>query len=106
MKTAIAIFMTIHGLIHLLGFVKAFKLAEIKDFKMPISKLAGIFWLVSFLLITSAEILYLSGNSIYLGLGFTAILISQIMIIGAWNDAKFGTIPNIIFGILLLLSMQ
>ena len=106
MKTAFAIFMTIHGLIHLLGFLKAFQLAEIKDFKQPISKRAGIFWMITSILVISAVNLYLAGNSYYIGLGFTAILISQILIISSWQDAKFGTIPNIIFGILLLLAFS
>ncbi|WP_428235323.1 hypothetical protein [Gracilimonas sp.] len=106
MKTAFAIFMTIHGLIHLLGFLKAFQLADIKDFKRPISRQAGIFWMISFILVISAVNLYLAGNSYYIGFGFTAILISQVLIIGAWDDAKYGTIPNIIFAILLLLSFQ
>ena len=106
MKTAIAIFMTLHGLIHLLGFLKAYQFANIEELKLPISKTAGIFWLISFILIISAVNLYLAENSLYLGLGFSAILISQVMIIGAWDDAKFGTIPNIIYGVLLLISMQ
>ncbi|MGN8224646.1 hypothetical protein [Gracilimonas sp. BCB1] len=106
MKTAFAIFMTMHGLIHLLGFLKAFQLVDIKDFKQPISKQAGVFWMISSILVISAVNLYLAGNSYYIGFGFTAILISQILITGTWEDAKYGTIPNILFGILLLLSFQ
>ncbi|MEQ8526113.1 hypothetical protein [Gracilimonas sp.] len=106
MKTAIAIFMTLHGLIHLLGFLKAYQFADFGELKLPVSKTAGTFWLISFILIISAVNLYMAENSLYLGLGFSAILISQVMIIGAWDDAKYGTIPNIIFGVLLLLSFN
>lgn len=105
MKTAIAIFMTIHGLIHLLGFLKAYNLAELKDLKLSISKKAGLLWLLSFALFTATVNLYIAGSYYYIGMGFTGILISQVLIIQSWEDAKFGSIPNILLGILLLISL-
>lgn len=105
MKTAIAIFMTIHGLIHLLGFLKAYNLTELKDLKLSISKKAGLLWLLSFVLFAATVNLYIAGSYYYIGTGFTGILFSQVLILRSWEDAKFGTIPNIIFGIILLTSL-
>ena len=35
----------IHGLIHLLGFAKAFRFAELPQLTQPISPLVGVLWL-------------------------------------------------------------
>jgi hypothetical protein len=106
MKTGIVIFMTLHGLIHLMGFLKGFNLAKIEQLKVPISKPAGMVWLISFVLFAATVNLYLADISYYLGTGFTGILLSQVLIIQSWKDAKFGTLPNILFGVLLLISIS
>jgi len=106
MKIAILIFMSIHGIIHLLGFLKGFELAKIEQLNVPISKPAGIAWLVSFILFAITVNLYVADVSSYLGTGFAGILISQVLIIQSWKDAKFGTLPNVLFAILLLISIS
>ncbi|NVJ86346.1 MAG: hypothetical protein HWE15_08580 [Algoriphagus sp.] len=103
MKIAIIIISIIHGLIHLLGFLKAFKLAEIYQLKQPISTLAGGFWLLaSVLFLAFALITYLE-KSITGYLGLVAIILSQILIFTVWQDAKFGSLANLF---LLLVSIQ
>lgn len=103
MKIAIIIISIIHGLIHLLGFLKAFKFAEIDQLKQPISNLAGGFWLLaSVLFLAFALITYLE-KSIAGYLGLIAIILSQILIFTVWQDAKFGSLPNLI---LLFASIQ
>jgi hypothetical protein len=37
MKTAIIVIILLHGLIHLMGFVKSFGLADISELTLPIS---------------------------------------------------------------------
>jgi hypothetical protein len=44
MKIAFAIFVLIHGLIHILGFAKAFHLAEVSQLTQPISRAADLLW--------------------------------------------------------------
>lgn len=104
MKTAFAIFILIHGLIHALGFLKAFGIAEIEEFKMPITKPSGIIWLITSITFVITSVLYLKGHVFYIGFGFTGIILSQALIWRGWEDAKFGSIPNIILGIFLLLA--
>lgn len=86
----------IHGLIHLLGFVKAYNLAEVSQLTQIISKLAGKFWLLSTFLFLTTALLFLFGKNFWVYFGFAAIIISQILIILSWNDAKFGTLLNLI----------
>jgi hypothetical protein len=50
MKIAFLIIVLLHGLIHLLGFVKGFELKEVKELTLPISKTLGIVWLTATIL--------------------------------------------------------
>ncbi len=49
----------VHGLIHLLGFIKAFKLAEINQLTQNISKSTGLLWLISALLFITTIVVFL-----------------------------------------------
>ena len=86
----------VHGLIHLLGFVKAFNLTEISQLTQPISKPRGILWLICTILFCTAMIVFLARANWWWMLMVPAILLSQVLIFVHWQDAKFGTIINII----------
>jgi hypothetical protein len=103
-KVIFTFILVIHGLIHLMGFMKAFKLAEISQLKQSISKPAGIFWLLSTILFLGVAVFYVLDKKWWWMLALTAILISQIIIILSWQDAKFGTIANIIILIAIILG--
>ncbi len=105
MKTAFALFILIHGLIHLPGFLKAFELAKVEELKMPINKASGMIWLLTSFLFIAMAILYLGNSPYYIGVGVSGVTLSQTLIWKDWKEAKFGTIPNIIFGLFLFLSI-
>lgn len=96
MKIAIAILMVIHGFIHALGFVKAFNLSIVKQLTQPISKIHGIFWLISLVLFLFTAAFFWMGNKYWWLYGFIALVVSQSLIFGFWGDAKYGTIANVI----------
>lgn len=104
MKIAIALFITVHGLIHILGFLKAFNLTNIEELTRPISKPSGIIWLITCLVFIATAVLYLAEFWLWFGFGFSGIVLSQALIFQAWKDAKFGSILNVFLGILILLS--
>lgn len=105
MKTAFIIFMVMHGLIHQLGFIKAFEFAEVKELKMPITRSSGIIWLITSVLFIVTAALYLSGSGLYIGFGVFGVILSQALIWRDWEDAKYGSIPNLILGVALFLSI-
>lgn len=105
MKTAIALLIIIHGFIHLLGFFKAFQIAEIEELKQPISKINGVVWLTAFLIFAVTAVLYLAEIQGWGWLGIPGILLSQALIIQYWQDAKFGAIPNIFLALLIVFSL-
>lgn len=96
MRLVLILLMSLHGFIHLMGFVKAFNLSEIKALNLPISKPLGIVWGISFLLFAILILMYAMKNPYWWLIGFLAVFISQLLIIHFWQDAKFGTIANVI----------
>lgn len=96
MKGFVFVIAIIHGLIHLLGFVKGFEIREVKELTLPISKPMGIIWLSAAVLFLLYAILY-KANSHYAWLsGLIAVVVSQVLVILFWQDAKAGTLPNIL----------
>jgi hypothetical protein len=95
-KTAFSIVVILHGLIHLLGFVKAFKLAPVTQLTQPISKVNGAIWGGGALLFVATAVLYYLNRDGWWMPGIAAVLGSQYLIITSWQDAKFGTIANVL----------
>ena len=96
MKIIFTIIVILHGLIHLLGFLKAFQFAEINQLTQNISKTFGIIWMSACLIFIIASIQFIVKNEWWWLTAFIGTLISQILIIAFWQDAKFGTIANLI----------
>lgn len=85
-----------HTLIHLMGFMKAFGLAELNQLTEPISRNSGVVWLVTTLLFAGALIAYLLDQRFWWVMAAAAIVLSQVVIVQYWHDAKFGTIFNVV----------
>lgn len=91
-----ALLLVVHGLIHLLGFAKAFKPSAITQLSQQISRPIGLLWLLTCLLFVIAAILFiLKIKAWWIGASFGVIL-SQSLIMMNLADAKFGTIANVI----------
>jgi len=103
-KIAILIVLVLHGLIHLLGVVKAFELAQVDQLKEQISKMAGIFWsLAAVAFLVTAGLLYLD-KELWRMTGIVAVIISQFLIMLSWSDAKYGTLANAVVIVAILLG--
>ena len=95
MRAILLFFIIFHGLIHLLGFVKAFGFSDVEQLTQPISKPFGVIWLISFVLFAVVAVMFISRGSYWWLFGFLAVLISQLLIFCFWKDAKFGTVANV-----------
>ena len=108
------IILIIHGLIHLIGFVRELRLAEIPKFSgktiAPLSpafaKIAGYFWGLTCLLFIITGISFLLETNTWWITGIAAIILSQLLIILYWKDAKAGTIANIIILPFAIIAMS
>lgn len=95
MRLVLIILVLFHGIIHLFGFLKAFKLAEMEALTQNVSKPIGVLWLIVFMIWMLSMIMLLIKNNYWL-IGIIAVVLSQRLIVLFWQDAKFGTIPNVI----------
>ena len=86
----------IHGLIHLLGFAKAFQWGNITQLTRDISKPEGIIWLLTALVFMTALLFFFLDYSSWSLLCLAGMVISQLLIVSCWHDAKFGTIANLL----------
>ncbi len=99
LKIIFAALVLLHGLIHLMGFAKAFKLAQISQLVQPISKPVGAIWgLAAVLFLVAAVLVFIKTESWWCW-AIPALVLSQILIFTNWQDAKFGTVANIIVAV-------
>lgn len=102
MRIIIPILIILHGVIHLLGFLKAYHLATVNQLTQSISRVNGLLWLItSILFVTSAFMIYLKAD-LWWTLSILAVALSQYLIFSSWQDAKFGTIAN---GVILIATI-
>ena len=88
--------MAVHGLIHLMGFLKAFALAELPQLTLPISRGMGAVWLAAAVLVLASAVTVVTWPRGWWLLGGAALVVSQLVIVTAWGDAKAGTAANVI----------
>ncbi len=96
MKYLLIVIVAVHGLIHLMGFAKAFNLASFEQLRVPISQPLGLLWLAAALLFVLSAILLVVAPDRWWAPALGAVVISQVVIITSWSDARFGTIANLI----------
>lgn len=104
MKILFFILVILHGLIHLLGWIKGFEIKEIKALTLPISKPMGLLWLLAAALFVIYGLMYLFQSRYTWVLGLIGVVISQILIFIFWKDAKIGTLPNLLILIVSLMN--
>jgi hypothetical protein len=101
----------IHGLIHLMGFLKAWNLAEINQLTgktlFPISeslnKLLGIVWLIVCLFFSAAAVLLLTHIGLWWIIASVGVALSQMLIVIYWKDAFAGTVANILIVVSMII---
>ncbi|MHB1108315.1 MAG: DUF6544 family protein [Lutibacter sp.] len=106
MKYLFLTIILLHGAIHLLGFVKAFDLANIQQLSANISKSAGLIWLFVFVLFIFSGIAYIAKFQWWSLLAILAVFLSASLAISVWKDAKFAMIPNAIILIVAFFSLS
>jgi hypothetical protein len=103
MKTIFAVLLILHGLIHLPGFVKTWWPSALEKFSMrtiiPLSdqtlKWLSFPWLIAGLLFIFSALLLLFQRGQWLGVTLAAVLLSMILILLFWPDAKAGILPTL-----------
>ncbi len=94
-KIVLSIFLFIHGLIHFIGFAKAYDFGNLAQFIKEISRPMGLLWVLAGLLFIASVVLNLMKREYWPTLAILAVILSQILIFTVWTDAKYGTLVNI-----------
>ena len=99
-----ALMISVHGLIHVLGFVKAYNLANVSQLTQAIGKSMGLFWLLAAIVWMLTAGLLTGHKDAWWMVAIPALLLSQLLIGMHWQDAKFGTTANVIIALGVLLG--
>jgi hypothetical protein len=91
-----AIVLVIHGLIHLLGFVKAFGWADLPALTQPISTLFGLVWLTACGLFFVTALAVVAWPRWWWAPGAAAVSVSMLAISQSWTDARAGAVANLL----------
>ncbi len=101
-RPVLSLVLLIHSMIHLIGFAKAFGYRNIPVLT-SISRPMGALWFIAALLFLTAAIFLFVKNDAWWRVALVAIFISQLAILASWQDAKTGTLINLLVLALLLL---
>jgi len=104
LRIIFAVLLIIHGLIHFMGFFKAYGIAEIEALKLPISQILGLVWAGVAVLFLFTAVGYLIGLDWWWVPAAIGVMTSQVLVIMYWQDAKFGSIANAIILIACLIG--
>ena len=112
-KWAVIVLMVLHGLIHLMGFLKEWKLADIEALTgqtiIPLSETMswtfGLVWLIASLVFLAAAGSLALNRSEWWIITLLGIMVSQILIVIWWKDARFGTVANTVLLAAVLLQL-
>jgi hypothetical protein len=104
MKSILTILIFCHGLVHFLGFAKAYELMLLKELTLPVTRGIGLLWLLVSMLFVTVAVLSWMGSKYWWMLAGLTLLMSQGLIFLAWRDARFGAIVNVIILLFVLVE--
>ncbi|HET9486516.1 MAG TPA: DUF6544 family protein, partial [Chryseosolibacter sp.] len=104
--------LVLHGLLHMIGFAKEWNIGsqgrlqgkEVIAFPDDTSKITGTLWLTTGILFLTAAGFYLLRKEWYWIPAAGGVVISQVLIILYWQEARYGTLANIIIMIVLIFA--
>ena len=104
LRIALLVIIILHGSLHFIGLAKAFGCGNVQQLQIPTSKSTGLVWSLAGILFIVSFILLLHNKQTWWLFASAAVILSQALIITSWQDAKAGTLDNIIILIAAILS--
>ena len=96
MRTFFFTLILLHGIVHLFGFIKAFEIAEISELTLPINRGWGLLWFLTALTLILSGGLWMLNVSAWWIPAIIGVILSQILVLIFWQDARFASIPNLV----------
>lgn len=112
MRIVTALLLLIHGAIHVPGFLKAWRLAELPALtgKTLVSlsdgatRTVGVLWLAAAVAFVAAAVLRVFDRDAWWMVAGATLVLSQALIILQWSDAKAGTVANVMLLVLVVIA--
>jgi len=112
MRIVIALVLLVHALIHLMGFLSAWKLAEFSQLRgatlIPLSafvaRAVGALWLAVAVVLLVASWLRMSEQGAWWNVAAVGVAVSQALIVLQWQDAKAGSLVNLVLLVAIVLA--
>jgi hypothetical protein len=95
LRWAVGVVLIGHGLLHLMGAAKGLGWTEVSQLREPIGSVAGVGWFVTAVLVVVTGALVVARRPSW-PLAAVAAVLSQLMILTSWSDAKAGTAGNLL----------
>lgn len=92
---ALPVLLVVHGAIHLLGVARAFELAPV-PLARAMAPAEGLAWGAAALLFAAAAGACVLAPRWWWAPALAGVVVSQALIVGAWSDARWGTLANLI----------
>ncbi len=104
MHIVVALVITLHALLHLLGFLKSFGLAALPELSghtvVPLTgpwpRVVGMIWLFVALVLLSAAAMRALRLEDWWIVAIPGVVLSQLLIVLQWQDAKAGSAANLL----------
>ena len=96
LKWLVVVVVVAHGLLHLLGAAKGFGWAEVSQLTEPIGPVMGAGWLIAGALVVVAGLLLARAVRWWWIVGAGAVVASQAVILTSWDDARAGSLANLV----------
>ena len=106
LRVLLLILLALHGSIHLMGFSKSINPESFSQLKQSATAFQGILWLIATILFLGAAVLFLLHKNFWWLIALAAVVLSQYLIILFWNEAKFGTIANILIVMAIIVGFS
>jgi len=111
-RIATTALLLVHGLIHLMGFLKPWKITAVPQLSgraiVPLSegafRVIGVMWLIAAGAFVAAALLRLMDRESWWLIAVPAIVLSQMLIILQWGDAWAGTLANVLLAVAVALG--
>jgi hypothetical protein len=91
-----AVVVLFHGLIHVMGVVEGFGLADVEQLTEPVSSAEALLWLVAGAAVVAAAVMTVLRSRGWWLVTVVAALVSQVAILTSWTDARAGTAVNVL----------
>ena len=100
--TAVGGVVILHGTLHMLGAARGLGWADVPQLPQPIGRPMGVAWLLAAVVLVAAGALLLAAARWWWPVGAVGVLLSQLVIVSSWEDAAFGTLPNVLLAVALI----